>query len=132
MPAATTEALAALGITETIIIGGEAVVSRAVEAQLPQPMRIAGPDRYATSVRIAEFAASVQVPVRQVILGQGRNPIDSLVAAQAGVPILFVDASGLSLEAEHWLKAQVKEAFIVGGAAAVPREVQAEVCYLTQ
>lgn len=132
VPAPVAQALRELGITRTVVLGGTAVISSAVEAQLPSPTRIAGPDRYSTSVRIAEFGRARGMPVGTAWLAQGTNPVDALVAAQARAPLLLVHATGANAEAQAWLRAHSQSVVIAGGASAVPREIEAQACFLTQ
>ncbi len=84
---------------ETILLGGEAALSTAVAAAVPNPRRIAGSDRAATAVAIATdlvgFAASG--PRRVVVfnafdeLGWTRGLAAAGLAATAGAPLLAVN-----------------------------------------
>ncbi|MGI6097012.1 MAG: cell wall-binding repeat-containing protein [Dethiobacteria bacterium] len=54
LPEATSAVLNDLRIRNTFVVGGEGAVSKAVFNELPRPERIAGKDRYATAVALAE------------------------------------------------------------------------------
>lgn len=62
LPAETAAALEQLGTTETVVVGGPAAVGEDVVAELAErghgPRRLAGADRYATSLAVAEEAAA--------------------------------------------------------------------------
>ena len=62
VPAATSQALASLGLSESWIAGGSATISEGVSVALglgtASPNRLAGATRYDTSVAIAEKALS--------------------------------------------------------------------------
>jgi len=47
------EAIARLGITETVVLGGTAAISQAVADALPAPRRVAGEERAATAAAVA-------------------------------------------------------------------------------
>ena len=53
LPPATKTALQNLDVTETIVVGGTAVVSAEVEAQLTGVKRYSGIDQYQTGIAIA-------------------------------------------------------------------------------
>ena len=96
VPSATVDELRRVQPRSIVILGGTAVVSDAVEAQLrqhaPSVGRSQGPDRYATSVAVSVNAFSPGVSV--VYLATGATFPDALaggpVAATAPGPILLV------------------------------------------
>ncbi len=93
IPAPTAQELARLGPSSTVVLGGSAVVSDAVAAQLPGTVtRLAGPDRYSTAVAISKATFSPGVPV--IYLATGENFPDALaggaIAGLEGGPILLV------------------------------------------
>lgn len=59
LPDATAEALADLGTTRTVVLGGTEAVGEAVEAAVPGPERIAGATRFDTAAHIATRLWSV-------------------------------------------------------------------------
>jgi len=115
------------------LVGGEAVLSAAVEADLLalglDVRRIAGGDRYATSVAVAsELGDDVEV----VVLATGRSFPDALAGAPAagrrGAPVLLVGDT-LPEPVRAWLTAragQVRRLYVLGGPSAVPPAVSAE------
>jgi putative cell wall-binding protein len=54
VPLETMNALNTLWVTDTLVVGGSAVVSNAVLEQLPGPVRLAGVDRYATNQMVID------------------------------------------------------------------------------
>jgi putative cell wall-binding protein len=115
------------------LVGGEAVLSAAVEADLValglDVRRIAGGDRYATSVAVAsQLGEDVEV----VVLATGRSFPDALAGAPAagrrGAPVLLVGDT-LPEPVRAWLAAhagQVRRLYVLGGPSAVPSAVTAE------
>lgn len=82
MPAATQQALNSLqqkGDLNTIVVGGEAVVSSATLGSLNNVQRIAGYDRYETAADIYEFAQD-ELTSQTTYLVTGENFPDALAA----------------------------------------------------
>lgn len=63
IPMETKEALT--GIEHTLVVGGPAVISVNVESSLPQPVRIAGANRYETAV---ELIRRLNLPTQKVFV----------------------------------------------------------------
>lgn len=78
VPAATSEALKALGISESIVVGGSAVVSDPIMAQFPGAKRYSGPNRYATSTAINNHLSR---NLSYIYIASGNNFSDALVGA---------------------------------------------------
>lgn len=87
-----------LGVKKVYIIGSEGVVSKTVENQLLEMgiksiVRLAGNDRYATSVKIAEEIMKLRKGVSEIVVAIGNNFPDALsmapIAASKGMPILL-------------------------------------------
>jgi len=98
VPGPTARELDRLKPATTVILGGTAVVSDAVAAQLPGTViRLAGANRYATAVEISKATFSPGVPV--IYLATGENFPDALaggaVAGHDGGPILLVTKNGV-------------------------------------
>src|SRR5699024_1621181 len=55
LPAATETALSELGIEETLVIGGEVAITDNVADLLPNVTRVAGDNRFETSVEVAKY-----------------------------------------------------------------------------
>jgi len=93
VPTPTAQELARLKPSTTYILGGSAVVSSAVAAQLPGTVvRLAGANRYATAVEISKAKFAPGVPV--IYVATGTNFPDALaggaLAGYEGGPILLV------------------------------------------
>jgi len=133
VPTDVAEALAQLGTTETIILGGEKAVTPAVVTQLVAAMgpgsttkRISGADRYETARKVAkstidELGASFD---GTAFVATGKNFPDALaagpIAASAGWPIYL--ASNSSADEVTFAEMEtrgVTDAKVVGGEAVV-------------
>lgn len=148
LPAATIAALetikkvcgAANDPVSGVVLGGESAVSSAVFEALfayGSVTRIAGDNRYETSLAVAADAcgASVAVPApgcADVIIATGLSPADALAAAALatanGTPIILHDGSVLRGDVKAFLKANtsLSNVFVVGGTAAIPAQVSAD------
>lgn len=133
LPGEVANELKRLGATEAIIVGSDAAVSDGVQDSLDalagvDTTRVAGPDRYATSARIAEEA------VRRlrlsgtysgtVFVTTGVNFPDALaaspLAAKSGWPILLTAPDSLSRDAGNAIKSVgANRALVLGSASAV-------------
>jgi putative cell wall-binding protein len=122
---------------DATIIGGTASVSeavaRAIDARSRTVRRLAGPDRYATSVEVAQEAERRRVPDTTIWVATGRSFADGLVAGAAAgsTPGLFVLVDGQGLEGSPTSRAFIEEQEgtvrhlrIAGGVAAVTRGVE--------
>jgi putative cell wall-binding protein/outer membrane protein assembly factor BamB len=87
VPQPTLDALAALNVTEVVVVGGEAAVSAAVEATLGQAVttvtRETGPTRFATSVAIAERSVTAGASTFDLWFATGLAFPDALAAGPA-------------------------------------------------
>lgn len=122
LPAETKKALK--GIDSTIVVGGEAVVSKDVMESLPEATRYFGQDRYGTAAKIATDLN----PSTQVYVATGKNFADALagsvLAAKENASMLLVhpnDLPSVTSEAIDELKA--KDFHILGGENAVSETV---------
>ncbi len=140
LPVETRDALDRHGVTETIVVGGPvsvgAEVVAAVEAEGHGPRRLAGDDRFATSVAVAAEAETAGVlSAEGVYLATGEDWPDALVvgpaAAASGDLLFLVDGDDLAaspatraaLEARA---AEIRTVRIVGGEATVSAAVEAQ------
>lgn len=123
LPPATKTALQNLSVTETIVVGGTAVVSAEVEAQLTGVKRYSGIDQYQTGIAIAKGLGD---NFKQVYLATGENFPDALagsaLAARTGSPIILVDktldsTAVTNFFADHNLN--ILNATILGGTAVI-------------
>jgi putative cell wall-binding protein len=122
----TGSVLAELGIKNTIVVGGTAVVSDAVLQKLPNPLRIQGPNRYATAVEIAKYFHQDN---SKLYAASGLDFADALtgaaLAAKEGTGVLLI-GNTVSKPVQDFLSAKVPEELVLlGGPAAVP--IQAEI-----
>lgn len=112
---------------DVYLLGGEAALSSAV-AQAVEDMgygvvRLAGRDRYATSIEIAEAAVSEP---SQILLATGRSFADALGAGAAaggsGGVVILTDGDRLPAATAEYLERRSARPLAVGGpaAAAVP------------
>lgn len=83
VPAATRTALTDLGITRTLLVGSPEVVSPAVEADLPDPVRLGGGDRYATSRSVVAESAARGLPRNVVYVADGSEPMHAALLGAA-------------------------------------------------
>jgi putative cell wall-binding protein len=133
LPQATTDAIANLGIKNTVVCGGPGAVSESVFDQLPNPKRVFGNDRYLTALELAkEFmpkstkhvyvATGLDFPdaVAGGVLAAKNNSGVLLVQGNQTVPIqqiqdyyvehgftgatMFGGSSVVSSELEQWFK----------------------------
>lgn len=128
LPADTEAALAALGVSRTLVVGGTQAVAEAVAAGLPAPRRVAGADRYATAAAVAALLLQRGGSASTVAVSTGRNYPDALaagpLAATTRGPLLLVDGADPSAAdpAYEFLTAhfaEVTQVLVLGGEAAV-------------
>jgi len=120
---AALSAIASLGIDDTVIVGGTAVVPADIASRLPSPERLSGANRYETAVRIANWSLAdgdTEFDPANLFVVTGTNFPDALacgvVAAGTDAPnadaIERVDIIGgdaaVSSAVEHWLVTYVK------------------------
>lgn len=129
LPADSAEALAALGATRTIVLGGVQAVGDGVAVQLPSPTRVAGVDRYATSVAIAELARERGADLGTVYVATGDNWPDALaagpVAALTRGTLLLLGDSGAPADFLIDSFAAIDNLVAFGGAVALGDDVLA-------
>ncbi len=140
VPPATMSALADLGVQRVTLVGGGAVLSPAVAAELEAASltveRIAGDTRYDTAERIARTpgadAVGTLVGDRTAIVANGANFVDALVAGPvayaAGFPIALSPGTVLGADAQQTLVTlEIDRVLIVGGTAAVSAAAEDEI-----
>ena len=137
VPAATSAALRQRrddGLQSVTIVGGTSPVSTAVEEQVRQLLgagvtvdRVAGLDRYTTSVKVADRSLAAGVGPRTTFLATGSTFADALAAGPAaaneeGVLLLSRDGElPTGGPTADWLRdhqAQIERVVLVGGTAA--------------
>lgn len=132
-PQTTVDELKRLGVTKVIIAGGKGVVSSKVENQLKgigisNIDRLAGSNRYETSLEIAKYIDKNCFDVDQVAVCYGYGEADALsISAVAGrdrMAIIMSDKGAISPSIEKWLVGEnLSNAYIVGGTGVVSDNV---------
>lgn len=141
LPDAVADELRRLAPTNVVLVGGAGVIDEDLESKVRsaigrsgvQVSRISGPDRFETSVRLAQrFGKS---PL--VYIATGRDFPDALsaaaVAGAKGAPVLLVEGNSSALtEAQVTLlrSLAVSQAVIVGGDAVVSPSIAAHLARL--
>lgn len=140
VPQATVDAWRDLGAERIVLLGGTGVIAANIEAFIAdrgrcaggagcEVERIAGADRYATSVAAAEASVALgKRSVASLLLGTGTNYPDTLAAGPLadrldGIAVL-VDGTGAGNDAaaQSYLRAhadEVDDVVILGGSGAV-------------
>ncbi|MFB2580875.1 cell wall-binding repeat-containing protein [Herbiconiux sp. P15] len=135
LPAVVAAELRRLSPARVVIVGGLAAVGSAVESQVrsmvPDVQRLAGADRFATSLAVA--GRSPEATCWSAFFATGSNFPDALsisaFAGQWGGPLILVDggASSLSVETKQYLSSHgCKTAYIAGGTAVVSAGIEAD------
>lgn len=114
-----------LGVKNVFVVGGEGVVSKAVaDALVAAGMsveRLAGADRYATALAVANKIGTSS----EVVVAYGENYPDALsisaIAAAKGMPILLTDKNAMSDAVKAYIG--TKKAYVVGGEGVVSATV---------
>ncbi|UWG96435.1 cell wall-binding repeat-containing protein [Dehalobacter sp. DCM] len=122
LPAATSDALSTLQVTDTIITGGTGVISAQVESKLPNPIRYGGNNRYETAVSIINGLGQA---TDTLFVATGLNFPDALagsaLAAKQGKAILLV-GNGIDPSVQTFLLGkvgQINKIYSVGGTTVV-------------
>ena len=136
VPGATSEALAATGVEQVLVVGGEAVVSTAVvqslQAQGYAVRRLAGASRQETAATLGRFARDeLGWAVEAAVLARGDVLADALaggpLAGRAEAPLLLTqDGRSLGAAARGFLAQSagtVARIDVLGGVGAVPQAV---------
>lgn len=124
-----------LGAKNVYIIGGDSVVTSAVETQLSDMElnveRIGGKTRYQTSLNIAKAMEEIKDVNKAYIVG-GEGSADGLsigaVGAREGqeAPIVLVEKTKVDKETMEWLEKNIEEMDIIGGKSVVSEDVEKE------
>ena len=138
LPHASNAALRDVRTPHAVLVGGEAALSddvrRATAEVVPAVSRLAGRDRWQTSLAVAEHALQEGARADEVWLVTGRTFPDALtagpVAGRRGAVLLLVDGPNwASAPARAWLRerlADVQRVVLVGGPTAIPEHVRAD------
>ena len=140
VPDETLDTLDALGVSKVHVLGGTAAIAKPVVDELRgrglDVARLAGSDRYATSVDVAaEASKRFSGTGQQVTFASGRSFRDALiagpVAAKRGGPLLLVPPDDLSQSTElveHLRSASYGRGILVGSDANVAERVGVQLC----
>ena len=118
--------------SDPALIGGEAALSSTVEKDLisigKTPTRISGSNRYETAVSLAETAPSSEM----LFIASGENYPDALaassLASQYKAPILLSPMKNLPASAAEYIKKhRPKEVILLGGEAALSKNIEAQI-----
>ncbi len=133
------EEIAFSGASNVVLLGGTAALSPALCDQMPEEIvsctRISGPDRYATSLALAEalFAQQGGTTTQQAFIVSGERFPDAVsvagLAAFLGIPVVLVPGSAATLPTATaaWLAEHVTDGVtIVGGTASVSAGIEAQ------
>jgi hypothetical protein len=114
-------------VKSVIIIGGTGVISSVTEQSIKnmgiEVSRIAGNDRYETSIKIAQSMGQFD----QAVVASGETFPDALsiapIAAMKGIPILLTPKDNLPESVKEYLLKTVKSTYVVGGTGVVSEDV---------
>ncbi|MDQ0482675.1 SpoIID/LytB domain protein [Alkalihalobacillus hemicentroti] len=132
----TADYMTASNPVKTTIIGGENAVSNVVRDQLATSStvdRVAGANRYETSLKIAQ---TFDFENKGVFFANGDVFIDALpgspFAAAMGAPVILTKQNTLTTELEQYLKSTLsREFYFLGGEAAISKPIEERVSTLT-
>ena len=118
-----------LGVKEIFIIGGTGVISENVENQLTtmgiKCNRLAGQDRYETSLKIADKLENFN----EVVISNGYGFADALsiapIAAKKQIPIILSPKEALPDKVKNYLKEKsILKAYILGGTGVLSSNIE--------
>ncbi|MBN8210307.1 cell wall-binding repeat-containing protein [Bacillus sp. NTK071] len=122
VPQATSKALAT--INDTIVVGGDQVITSKVYNTLPSPERISGENRFGTA---AAVKASYYPDAKTAYLANGYGFADALsgsvLAGKQNAPLLLVKSNSIPPETTGAIKT-VTDFRILGGEAAINKSVE--------
>ena len=131
VPQATEQVLTELGVSNIVILGGEAAVSDAVEGDLGawgSVSRVAGADRYGTAVELAKMYGDVD----KVYIANGQVFPDALsggaLAGHQDAPMLLTKGDHVpNVLADYRAATSPSEVVVLGGSAAISDAVATQV-----
>lgn len=126
LPAATSAALTALNINNTIVMGSTAVISNSVINQLPEVTSVAGSNRYDTA---AEAIRRLNLPADSVFVATGENFPDALagsvLAAKQGASLILVRSNLIPSATQSIINEKgILHYVILGSDAAISKQVE--------
>ena len=139
VPDATSTALAQLGVSTLVLLGGRAAISDSVAAELDQSyevLRLEGADRFITAANVALAVNPADIGElngkRTAFITYGYNFADAIAAgplANAGkFPVLLTPSTGLASPAATALdRTDIAHVVIIGGELAVGDQVRRDI-----
>ncbi|WP_054637686.1 cell wall-binding repeat-containing protein [Thalassobacillus sp. C254] len=123
IPESTKSYLAELNPSETIVIGGPNAISEQVVSSLPNPVRIAGSNRFETSIKVHDYFKGSS---KELLFASGGNFPDALsgaaYAAKHNKSMLLVRKERATPETEQYIKSRAGTGMqyeILGGPKAI-------------
>ncbi|SEM65812.1 Putative cell wall-binding protein [Mesobacillus persicus] len=128
LPSPIDQLIKSKGIKQSIIVGGEASVGRAVEGSLPTPKRIGGKNRFEVAAKVYQRL----MPTEKVYVATGMTFADALtgsvLAANENASILLTHGQFLPKESLDIFKNNsVKDYAILGGPASVSENTVSDI-----
>jgi putative cell wall-binding protein len=134
LPAATATAIDSIGPSETLVVGGVVAISEAVAAQMPNPTRVAGADRFETATLISEYACRYGLGFGATFVATGLDFPDALAVgplnAKLGGSLVLATPTQLPPATEEFFInhcSSVETIHYVGGLAAVGLAVRTKI-----
>ena len=139
LPNVTVEEIKRLHAYKVVILGGEGVISTKVENQLKSISstmkieRIAGANRYQTSVKIAEKIKDYNDFCRNAFYVSGTSFPDALsvsaIACQKLCPIIYVKPNGMdeTLAEFIWNNRSFEDSYIIGGTGVISQSAAVDI-----
>ncbi len=130
LPEETKERLLDLNVTKVIIIGGTGVISEKVSAAIKtlgiDVSRLAGDNRYETSIKVAKEMGDFS----KAVIASGLNYQDVLsiasIAAKEGMPIILTPKDDIPHDAKSLLNQYVKDTYVLGDTKSISNKVYEE------
>lgn len=132
----TTDALAQLGVTEAVVVGGTAVLSEpvveAVGAVVDEVSRVSGSDRFVTNAELVDAFVEPTSP-QGIVMASGASFPDALsataVSGTTGAPLLLTPGSCVTQVTADAVAALAPTSVVnVGGSAALSPEAWQTTC----
>ena len=117
------------GVKNVIIIGSEGVIPKIIESELAQmgisSRRIAGNDRYETSLAIAK---EIGINSGEIVVASGQNFPDGLsiasIAAQKEMPILLIREKYIPENIKGYIdSSNISKTYLLGSEGLIPNDV---------
>lgn len=131
---AAKRAIDELAAISTLVIGGEAAISSAVESLTPHPRRVGGVDRYDTARLVAEYSFAFGFTYQTIIVATGTNYPDALCAGALAslkrAPVVLTQGTQLTGAADEFFNAHctaIEDILIAGGTGAISDSVVAAI-----